>query len=72
MMQLDEAEPKNVEWQPENDLLMWWLLHFIEPHISNIGLYIEIAKEIWVTLKETFREQDNLARIFQLQHDVTC
>ncbi|KAF3792380.1 hypothetical protein EJ110_NYTH10427 [Nymphaea thermarum] len=49
---------------------MAWLMNSMEPHISSLFLYKETAKEVWDTLKEMYNEQNNLARVYQLQLDI--
>lgn len=44
---LDPTDSGFSKWRAENDLVMVWLLHSMQPSISNTYLFWGTAKEIW-------------------------
>lgn len=57
------------QWERSNNLVISWLIHSIEPDISNSVLYCKTAVEIWDELSDRFG-QSNAPRIYQVQREL--
>ena len=49
---------------------MSWLLHSMIPEISEGFLSLDIAKDIWDTVIETYYRRGNIAQVYDLQRSV--
>ena len=57
-------------WQCKDQLVMSWLLNSMENHIAEIFSYSESSFELWEAVKEMFGNQNNAARIFQINRNL--
>ncbi|KAF3793266.1 hypothetical protein EJ110_NYTH10072 [Nymphaea thermarum] len=51
-------------------MVMAWLLNSMEPSIATPFTYQDTAHRIWEALKELYSEQNNLARVYQIQCEI--
>ncbi|KAM1242961.1 hypothetical protein ACFX2G_035266 [Malus domestica] len=58
-------------WFCKDQLVMSWLLNFMERKIAEIFSYFESSITLWTTVKEMYGNQNNYARIFQLNKDIS-
>ncbi|KAF3785957.1 hypothetical protein EJ110_NYTH26557 [Nymphaea thermarum] len=42
----------------------------MDSSIANLLLYVETNNDIWDNLKEMFGEQNNLARVYEIQNEI--
>ena len=49
---------------------MSWLLNSMEPAIFDIFSFSESALDLWKAVEEMYGNQNNAARVFQLQKDI--
>ncbi|KAM2855117.1 hypothetical protein FF1_025475 [Malus domestica] len=57
-------------WHASDQLVMSWILNFMEPKLSELFSYSESAFTLWESIKEMYGSQNNAARIFQLKKDI--
>jgi hypothetical protein len=57
-------DPSYEDWESDN--LTSWLLHSMQPTISEGLLFLRTAKEIWDTVQEMYSQINSLARNYQL------
>lgn len=50
---------------------MSWLLNSMESTIAEGFLFIDSVKEVWDAAVEIYGEKENLARVYQLQIEVS-
>ncbi|XP_026408129.1 uncharacterized protein LOC113303313 [Papaver somniferum] len=65
-------DKKLEEWISQDHLVMTWLLNSMEPTISNVFNFSESSKDMWDSVAELYGNQNNAARIFQLQHEIAA
>lgn len=58
-------------WLTKDHLVMSWLLNSMEPSIATNFSYSESSQYLWKSVKEMYGNQNNSARIIQLQKDIT-
>lgn len=61
---------KYQEWQMNDSLVLSWILHSIEPSISELFIYSETALDLWNSLKEMYGIKHKYLRIFQLKQEL--
>lgn len=63
--------PSYGAWLTKGHLVMSWLVNSMEPSIAAIFNYSESSHHLWKFVKEMYGNQNNSAKIFQLQRDIT-
>ncbi|XP_068319454.1 uncharacterized protein [Pyrus communis] len=68
--------PKNISldyegWLCKDQLVMSWLLNFMERKIAGIFSYSESSLLLWTKVKEMYVNQNNFAHVFQLKRDIS-
>jgi gag-polypeptide of LTR copia-type len=59
------------EWEIQDSIILSWLLHSIEPSISEQLVHrAETSHEMWNCLKRRFGKTDNYAHIFQIKQEI--
>ncbi|KAA8547236.1 hypothetical protein F0562_003900 [Nyssa sinensis] len=58
-----------LQWTRYNNMVKAWLLNSLSKDISASVIYCDLAKDIWVELKERF-SQVNGRRMFQLEQEI--
>jgi hypothetical protein len=59
------------EWELQDSVIMSWLLHSMEPNISEHFCYKETSKIMWDEVQNRFGKQNNYAHIYQLREELT-
>ena len=54
-------------WRSENSLVTAWLLNSIESSIAKPHMFLNIAKEVWDSMSETYSNLENSSPIFDLK-----
>ncbi|CAN6444480.1 unnamed protein product [Victoria cruziana] len=67
----EESEEAYVDWELNDQMVMSWLLNSMEPMVAEGFLFLDSAKGIWETETEIYDEKENLARIYQLQQEIS-
>ncbi|CAN6459804.1 unnamed protein product [Victoria cruziana] len=67
----EESEEAYADWELNDRMVMSWLLNSMEPMIAEGFLFLDSAKEIWEAAAEIYGEKENLARIYQLQQEIS-
>ena len=66
----DSKDPTYVKkyntWFRDNSMVQTWLWNSIEYFILPIVMFHDTAKAIWVDLKETYGQDKNISRIYDL------
>ncbi|KAM2058561.1 hypothetical protein ACFX16_031127 [Malus domestica] len=57
-------------WHVIDQLVMSWILNFMEPKLSELFSYSESSFTLWESIREMYGSQNNAARIFQLKKDL--
>lgn len=63
-------DPSHEDWESDNLTVMSWLLHSMQPTISEGLLFLRTAKEIWDTVQEMYSQRNSLARNYQLHREI--
>ena len=63
----ESADPLYETWCAENNTVMTWLIHSMNPEISENYLLASSAREIWESAKRTYSVKDNTAAILQVK-----
>lgn len=58
------------KWKVEDVVIVSWLLHSLQPDISNTYFFLQSSKEIWDALEKTYSEVGHLARVYELRQKV--
>ncbi|XP_038707186.1 uncharacterized protein LOC120002485 [Tripterygium wilfordii] len=59
-------------WLATDQMVRSWLLNSMEIHLAEIFSYADSAADMWEAIKEMYGNQNNAARVFQLQRDIAC
>lgn len=62
----DQSDPILGVWRHWNNIVISWILKSVFRDIADSVLYLATAREIWVDLRERFR-QNNALRVFQIK-----
>ena len=68
MLEKDTTE-EILRWQRRNDMVYSWIINSLDPEIASSVIYIDLASEVWMELKERF-SQGNDPRIFNPQINI--
>ena len=49
---------------------MGWIWHSLEPHVATTMEFCDTSKEIWDSLAESFSNQNNVSRIYELYEHI--
>ncbi|XP_026436193.1 uncharacterized protein LOC113334063 [Papaver somniferum] len=66
----DAKDPKYEDWIDDNQLVRTWLLQSMEPHISEIFSFSKFAKDLWKSVASLYGLRNNVARVFELKHEI--
>lgn len=50
---------------------MSWLLNSLEPTVAEGFLFLDSVREIWKSIAEMYGSKKNVARVYQLQVDIS-
>ena len=64
--------PEYEIWLSKDQLVMSWILNSMERNIAEIFSYSESSLDIWEALRDMYGNQNNSARIFQIQQEVNA
>lgn len=76
LQHIEDDPPKTTEstymqWRIDDYLVMSWLFKSMDPKIYELFMHAENARELWTSVKEMYSQQDNAARIFELQNELS-
>uniref|UniRef100_A0A6N2KKL2 Integrase catalytic domain-containing protein n=1 Tax=Salix viminalis TaxID=40686 RepID=A0A6N2KKL2_SALVM len=57
-------------WLAKDQMVMSWILNSMERNIAEIFSYYQSSLELWEAVKDMYGNQNNSARIFQIQQDI--
>ena len=60
-------DPKFCIWRVENNQVMSWLINSMTTEIRENFLLYSTTKEIWDAARDTFSNQENTAKLFQIE-----
>lgn len=66
----EPSESSYTKWEINYRTFMSWLLNSINPKLAKEFLFLDSTKENWDAIGEIYGKKVNLARIYQLQHDI--
>ena len=66
----DSSSQAYEAWQCKDQLVMSWLLNSMKNHIAEIFSYSKSSFELWEAVKEMYGNQNNAARIFQINRNL--
>ncbi|XP_042502356.1 uncharacterized protein LOC122079725 [Macadamia integrifolia] len=61
-----EFDTGYAQWQKENALILIWLWNSMEPYVAANVMLHSIAKGVWNDLKETYSQEKNMTRIYDI------
>ena len=64
--------PEYEIWLSKDQLVMSWILNSMERNIAEIFSYSESSLDLWEALQDMYGNQNNSARIFQIQQEVNA
>ena len=64
--------PEYEIWLSKDQLVMSWILNSMERNIAEIFSYSESSLDLWEALRDMYGNQNNSARIFQIQQEVNA
>ena len=64
--------PEYEIWLSKDQLVMSWILNSMERNIAEIFSYFESSLDLWEALRDMYGNQNNSARIFQIQQEVNA
>jgi hypothetical protein len=67
---LDDSSPESRAWIRCNTMVLSWIFNSVSKEIASNVIYIDIATDVWIDLKERF-SQKNGPRIYQLQKSIS-
>ncbi|XP_019052206.1 PREDICTED: uncharacterized protein LOC109114308, partial [Nelumbo nucifera] len=65
-----ENDSSYERWMQENYTVIEWLVNSMQPQISQHYLWMNLAKEIWGSVAETYSQKLNVAKAYKLMSDV--
>uniref|UniRef100_A0A6N2MZF3 Integrase catalytic domain-containing protein n=1 Tax=Salix viminalis TaxID=40686 RepID=A0A6N2MZF3_SALVM len=57
-------------WLAKDQMVMSWILNSMERNLAEIFSYYQSSLELWEAVKDMYGNQNNYARIFQIQQDI--
>jgi len=67
---LDSSSQAYEAWQCKDQLVLSWLLNSMKNQIAEIFSYSESSLALWKAVKEMYGNQNNIARIFQINRNL--
>ncbi|KZV48799.1 hypothetical protein F511_09220 [Dorcoceras hygrometricum] len=62
-----DGEPDRATWELDNSIVMAWLIHSMEPQLSQNFLFLKTAKAIWDAVTATYSDLGNCYQVFELK-----
>ncbi|KAK3012421.1 hypothetical protein RJ639_010652 [Escallonia herrerae] len=60
-------DPSYKKWNSENHMVMSWLINTMNLEIGQNFKFYETAKEIWENFKETYSDNENTSKLFEIK-----
>ncbi|XP_068331728.1 uncharacterized protein [Pyrus communis] len=67
----ETTAPDYAAWVSQDQLIMSWLLNFMEPKMAEIFSYSVSSHQLWNSVRDMYGDLNNAARVFQLKKDLT-
>lgn len=64
------TSPTYEAWLSKDQMVMSWILNSMERNIAEIFSYSESSSDLWEAVKDMYGNQNNSARVFQIQLDI--
>ncbi|KAI4353406.1 hypothetical protein L6164_002359 [Bauhinia variegata] len=64
------SSPDYPSWLYKDQLVRSWILNSMDRHLAEIFRYSDSAAQLWVAVRDMYGQQNNYARIFELQRDI--
>ncbi|KAG5557509.1 hypothetical protein RHGRI_007669 [Rhododendron griersonianum] len=61
-----KGDPTLPDWEVEDSNLMGRFWHSLEPHVATTVEFCDTSKQIWDALSDSFSQQSNVSRVFEL------
>ena len=58
----DKKDPTYEDWMSGDSVVMGWLWHSMEPHVSTTVEFCDSSKKIWDSIAESFAHQSMFLR----------
>ena len=67
----DSSSPDFEKWLAKDQMVMSWMLNSMDRNLAEMFSYYQSSFELWEAVREMYGNQNNSARIFQIQQDIT-
>ncbi|XP_071926044.1 uncharacterized protein [Coffea arabica] len=62
-----KEDPKFAAWDEKGSMVMSWLWNSMSPKISDICMFLPIAKDTWTTIRRTYSKAGDDALIYEIK-----
>ena len=66
----DSSSPEFEQWLAKDQMVMSWMLNSMDRNLAEMFSYYQSSLELWEAVREMYGNQNNSARIFQIQQDI--
>jgi hypothetical protein len=66
----DKESPDYASWLSKDQLVRSWILNSMDQPLAEIFSYSDSAAHLWTSVRDMYGQQNNSARIFELQRDI--
>ncbi|KAI4352450.1 hypothetical protein L6164_006700 [Bauhinia variegata] len=66
----DASSQDYATWLSKDQLVRSWILNSMDPQLAEIFSYSDSAAQLWMAVRDMYGQQNNYARIFELQRDI--
>ena len=75
---LDKKDPTYEDWMSGDSIVMGcgdsivmgWLWHSMEPHVSTTVEFYDSSKKIWDSIAESFAHQSNFFKVYEMYEKI--
>ncbi|KAF3778371.1 hypothetical protein EJ110_NYTH43384 [Nymphaea thermarum] len=61
---------KYMTWEEDDNMIMAWIMNNVQPQIASTITYYTIVKEMWEFLRQTYSQDKNVGKIFQIEEEL--
>ena len=66
----DKKDPTYEDWMSGDSVVMGWLWHSMEPHVSTTVEFCDFSKKIWDSIVESFAHQSNVSQVYEMYEKI--
>jgi hypothetical protein len=66
----DKKDPTYEDWMSGDSVVMGWLWHSMEPHVSTTVEFCDSSKKIWDSIAESFAHQSNVSQVYEMYEKI--